>query len=106
MVHLATNSSSGDSAAGVVALLVGLTIFVLMYYIPTVVAVIRKVPNVGSVAVVNTMLGWTFVGWVVALAMAARSSARQHIVVIDPPGGPDVLGGMIGPPPPPLPPGF
>jgi hypothetical protein len=31
------------------------------------------VPNLGSVAVINTFLGWTFIGWVVALAMAARS---------------------------------
>jgi hypothetical protein len=43
------------------------------YFLPTIVARSRKVPNQGSVAVINTFLGWTFVGWVVALAMAARS---------------------------------
>jgi hypothetical protein len=33
---------------------------------------------VGSVVVINIFLGWTFIGWVVALAMAARSvPARQ-----------------------------
>ncbi|MUL76445.1 superinfection immunity protein [Mycobacterium sp. CBMA226] len=37
------------------------------------VAANRKVPNVGSVIVINLFLGWTFVGWVVALAMAMRS---------------------------------
>jgi T4 superinfection immunity protein len=43
------------------------------YCAPTIVAVKRKVPNQGSVAVINILLGWTFIGWVVALAMAVRS---------------------------------
>ncbi len=55
-----------------------LTIFLLLvlfvpYFLPTIIAVVRHVPNVGSVLVVNLLLGWTLVGWVVALAMAARS---------------------------------
>ncbi|MFJ6385087.1 superinfection immunity protein [Kitasatospora sp. NPDC092039] len=33
----------------------------------------RGVPNRGSVIVVNVFLGWTVLGWIVALAMAARS---------------------------------
>jgi hypothetical protein len=43
------------------------------YFLPTIVARSRRVPNQGSVAVINTFLGWTFIGSVVALAMAARS---------------------------------
>jgi len=43
------------------------------YFAPTIIAMIRSVPNRWSVAVVNFFLGWTFIGWVVALAMAARS---------------------------------
>ena len=45
-----------------------------VYLLPTIVAVFRKVVNVGSVAVINILLGWTFVGWVTAMAMAARSN--------------------------------
>ena len=104
MGQLATNSSSGNSAAGIVALLFGLTIFALMYYIPTIVAVIRKVPNIGSVAVINTLLGWTLVGWVVALAMATRSAERQHVVIVNQRGGPPHVMGSFGPPPAPQPP--
>jgi Superinfection immunity protein len=44
-----------------------------LYFLPTIVAASRKVPNVGSIAVINVFLGWTLVGWVVALAMAART---------------------------------
>jgi hypothetical protein len=43
------------------------------YFVPTIVAAARKVPNQGSVFVINLFLGWTVIGWVVALAMAARS---------------------------------
>lgn len=50
-------------------------VLAVLYLIPTLVAAGRKVPNIGSVAVVNILLGWTLIGWVVALAMAARSAA-------------------------------
>jgi hypothetical protein len=56
--------------ATAVVLLVG-----AIYFIPLLVAVMRKVPNAGSVFVINLFLGWTLVGWVVSLAMAARSTA-------------------------------
>ncbi|MFG2488569.1 MULTISPECIES: superinfection immunity protein [Streptomyces] len=52
---------------------VGLVLIVLAYFVPTVVAFGRGVPNKGSVLVVNLFLGWSVVGWVIALAMAARS---------------------------------
>ncbi|WP_327304612.1 superinfection immunity protein [Streptomyces sp. NBC_01298] len=51
----------------------GLLIVVVAYFVPTFVAFGRGVPNKGSVLVVNLFLGWSVVGWVVALAMAARS---------------------------------
>jgi hypothetical protein len=44
-----------------------------LYFAPTIVARERKVPNFGSIAVIYVFLGWTLVGWVVALAMAFRS---------------------------------
>jgi T4 superinfection immunity protein len=50
-----------------------LLVVLALYFIPLVVAMVRKVPNAGSVAVINIFLGWTLIGWVVALAMAART---------------------------------
>jgi hypothetical protein len=68
-----------SSNAGVVVILIGL------YFVPTIVGAIRKVPNIGSVIVINIFLGFTLVGWVVALAMAARSQppapANQQVVI-------------------------
>jgi T4 superinfection immunity protein len=48
---------------------------VTLYWTPTVTAYYRRVPNVGSVAVLNGLLGWTFVGWAVALTLALPDSA-------------------------------
>ncbi|NNN12591.1 MAG: superinfection immunity protein [Acidimicrobiaceae bacterium] len=43
------------------------------YFLPTIIAFSRRVPNSVSVLVINIFLGWTLIGWFVALAMAARS---------------------------------
>jgi hypothetical protein len=61
-----TPADEGTSAA-LLIVLIGL------YLIPTIVGVIRKVPNIGSIVVINLFLGWSIIGWVVALAMAART---------------------------------
>jgi hypothetical protein len=50
-----------------------LGIVAVLYFAPAIIAHSRNVPNKGSVFVINLFLGWTFIGWVVALAMAARS---------------------------------
>lgn len=68
-------SDSGGGAIGFI-ILIGLG----FYLVPTIVAVVRKVPNMGSVAVINILLGWSVVGWVVSMAMAVRSvpPAQHH----------------------------
>lgn len=43
-----------------------------VYFAPTMIAFDRGVPSPWSVAVINTLLGWTLIGWAVALAMAVR----------------------------------
>ena len=49
-------------------------IVLVLYFLPSIVAAARKVTHQGSVIVINLFLGWTFIGWVVALAMACRTS--------------------------------
>lgn len=65
------SSSGGGAAAAILFFLVGIG----LYFLPTIVAITRKVTNQGSVAVINFFLGWTLIGWVVALAMACRTSS-------------------------------
>ncbi len=47
-----------------------LLVVLVPYFIPTIVALSTGLLNKGSIIVVNLFLGWTFTGWVVALAMA------------------------------------
>jgi hypothetical protein len=46
----------------------------VLYFLPSIVVIARKVTHQGSVVVINLFLGWTFIDWVIALAMACRSS--------------------------------
>ena len=42
-------------------------IIVGSYFVPTLVALKKHKRNVNAIAAVNILLGWTFLGWVVAL---------------------------------------
>jgi hypothetical protein len=43
---------------------------ILAYLLPSVIATLRGHHNGMSIFVINLLLGWTFLGWVVSLAMA------------------------------------
>jgi hypothetical protein len=72
--------STADAAAGALAIYV--IIGIAFYFLPTIVAVARHYRSTGSVVVVNLLLGWTVIGWVVALAMAFGSNQRDAQVVV------------------------
>jgi len=61
-----SGTSAGDNILGAVILITGL----VLYFLPVIIAVTGRQRNAGSVAVVDIFLGWTGIGWVVALAMA------------------------------------
>jgi Superinfection immunity protein len=54
-------------------------VFLIMYFLPTIVAVCRRAKGDCGVLVINVFLGWTFIGWVVALAWAVSSDKRQKV---------------------------
>lgn len=49
----------------------------LMYFLPTIEASIKKSPNITSIALTNLFLGWTLIGWVVAIAWAHKKPEGQ-----------------------------
>jgi len=61
-----------------------------LYFVPTIVAIVRKVPNVGSVIIINFFLGWTLIGWIIALAMAAGSTQPRVSVNLSQTGIPPI----------------
>jgi hypothetical protein len=65
--------NNGTNPVGLIVLAIVVTIIALcLYMFPLVIAWYREAPNKGSIAAINMLLGWTLVGWVVALAMALR----------------------------------
>jgi hypothetical protein len=54
----------------VIGTVLGAIVFCILYLLPTFIAARRQMPHVGSIAVINLLLGFTYIGWVVALAMA------------------------------------
>ncbi|WP_020171214.1 superinfection immunity protein [Gordonia polyisoprenivorans] len=84
---------------------VQLLLLIGLCLLPSIIALLRKVPTKGSVIVINVLLGWTIIGWIVALAMAVRDVPQTprptHFVVPPQAGqyGPPPQAGQYGPPP-------
>lgn len=57
--------------------LIGL-LLLFLYFAPFVSALISRHPSAGAIGILNILLGWTFVGWVVAAAWAAAVPKRQR----------------------------
>ena len=78
-----------------------LAVCAALYVLPLLIGCFRRVPDVGAVAVINILLGWTLVGWAVALAMAVRSarsvSPLVHVVQNMPSGQPGPAPGPVQP---------
>jgi len=54
--------------------------FALAYFLPSIVAIARKKKNAVAIFMLNLFLGWSFVGWVVALVWALmRDDVNQEI---------------------------
>jgi cytoskeletal protein RodZ len=56
--------------------------FLISYFIPSIIALFRAKSNTFAIILLNLFLGWTFIGWVVALVWAAtKDKPTQNIVV-------------------------
>jgi hypothetical protein len=65
---------------GQVALaLVAIPALLAVYFMPALVAGKRRLADSGSIMVLNFFLGWTFVGWVIPLAMAVAGTAKKEV---------------------------
>lgn len=64
-----------SNTGGLIVLWIFLVVF---YWVPTIVAWVRKVPNAMSVTVINFFAFLFFIPWIVALAMACRSGRTSH----------------------------
>ncbi len=80
-----------------------------LYLLPVLIAWARRVSGLAPIAVIDVFLGWTFVGWVIALVLALRPvyppgpvvQVMQHVSPPPPPPGQLLHAGWAGPPGPP-----
>ena len=70
----ATDSAQPGSAAVVVSWV--LTVVTVGYFLPWAIAETRGTSNSLVIGLVNFLLGWTIIGWVVVLVMACTSHKR------------------------------
>lgn len=64
---------------------VGCVIFVvivLAYFLPCLVAASRHKAHAGGVLLVNLFFGWTFIGWIIALAMAVSGLTEDEVKAV------------------------
>ena len=62
MLAAATDTNAVNTMLAIFTIVPG----IIGYFIPTIVALARHVPNAGSVVVIDLLLGWTVIGWIVA----------------------------------------
>jgi uncharacterized protein with PQ loop repeat len=57
-----------------------LSLFTLFYLLPTGIAIIRARSNTAAIFVLNLFLGWTLIGWVIALTWSVAEDHRTNAV--------------------------
>jgi predicted lipid-binding transport protein (Tim44 family) len=77
---LATGDTSSNAWAGIGGLIV-LAGLLALYFLPTIVAALRHHHNTAMIAILNFFLGWTFIGWVIFLAMAFGNPSPQQTII-------------------------
>jgi len=82
LAFIKSDSFAGSIGAGFVVLLVGFGLGI--YFLPTIKAYQEKKRNKEAILAVNLFLGWTLVGWVVALAWAFSKDAASPVVAAVP----------------------
>lgn len=77
-------TQSGTPPGEVIFSLAFLVAGLVLYITPSLVASYRRCDKLSPVVVVNLFLGWTVIGWIVALAMAVSGPNRRPPKVTPP----------------------
>ncbi|WP_265445510.1 superinfection immunity protein [Flexivirga meconopsidis] len=60
-----------------------LAVITFFYLLPWAVAVTRNRSNMGAIFLLNFLLGWSFIGWVVSLVMACGADQQTNVLVVN-----------------------
>lgn len=83
VVSIQATGQSGDAAAGFLFLILVVGLGILLYFLPSIVG--RDQRNFAGIFILNLLLGWTLVGWVVALVWAVTKETQSTQVVVNRP---------------------
>lgn len=72
-------SPAHGTGDGIVLALMVTAISALLYFFPSIIGWRKK--NFGAIFVLNLLLGWTIIGWIVSLVWALTHDAKTTIVV-------------------------
>jgi hypothetical protein len=72
LVTVLVNATTARSPAFAIVAGAAVTCALPLYVLPLIIAYLRGAPDRASVAVINVLAGWTYLGWVAALALAVR----------------------------------
>jgi len=56
---------------------------IVLYWLPTLIAIVRQTHSALGVAMMNFFLGWTVIGWFLALFWALAAHSGPHVIVIE-----------------------
>jgi hypothetical protein len=61
-------------------ILILMGLILIVYFLPTLVALARRNPDVQSVFLINVWLAWTIIGWITAMGWALDRKGK-HVLV-------------------------
>jgi hypothetical protein len=71
----------------------------LLYVCPGIIAHTRHHPQAGAISLLVLLLGWTVIGWIVALVWSATSPAATQTIVVNVTGAPGAAAVVAEAPP-------
>ena len=66
-----------DEQFGFISLVV-LAVVVMLYALPAILAWKRESPRKGMITAINLLLGWTVIGWIVAMVMTLSDEPQSE----------------------------
>lgn len=68
---------------GLIILMALYAVFILPYIIPAIIAGVRKHNNYVAILIINAVLGWTIIGWIVALIWSLTDNVSANKVEVN-----------------------
>ena len=74
-----------------------LSLALLFYFLPTICALMRGHMSTGAIFVLNLLLGWTLLGWIIALVWSLTGNTKANFRYVATGNRPDGIGRWVDP---------